>query len=96
MPNRQNDDSSADIGLATTKDGAVVGAVFAIALLTGIIKVKMLSQKAAIWLLLVIGLAVAVHRLMAHESLFIAPVDGFVIGFGLIFSLLNIIFGNIP
>jgi uncharacterized membrane protein YecN with MAPEG domain len=96
MQNSQNDDSSLDIGLASTKDGAVVGAVFAIALLTGIIKVELLSQKAAIWLLLVIGLVVAVHRLMEHKSLFIAPVDGFVIGFGLVFSLLNLIFGNIP
>lgn len=96
MSNTPKDDFFSDIGLATTKDGAVVGAIFAIALLVGIIRVEMLSQKLAIWFLLAVGIVVTVNHVTRHRSYFSPPVDGFIIGFGLVFGILNLLFGHIP
>jgi len=96
MPNNEQSDFFHDIGLATTKDGAIVGVIFAIGLLVGIIKVEVLSQKLAIWILLAVGILVGLHRLVKNRSFFSTPVDGFVIGFGLVFGILNLLFGNIP
>lgn len=96
MSNSSKDDFLSDIGLASTKDGAIVGAIFAIALLVGIIKVEMLSQKFAIWLLLAIGVVVTINHVTRRKSYFSPPIDGFIIGFGLVFGALNLVFGHIP
>jgi len=80
------------MGLATKWDGLIVGVIFALALHSGILKIEIgLSQTIVVWLLLLIGVFVALYNAKKRKSLFSPPVDGFVMGFGILYSVLNII-----
>jgi len=80
-----------EIGLATAKDGFIAGIVVAIILELGIIKIEGIQQAVAIWLLLVVALYLTYHHLVHHQSLISPPLDGFVIGFGWVFGILNVV-----
>ena len=85
------------MGLATKKDGAIVGIIFAIIVLIGWIKLEIgIPQKFLIWIILLIGIIVAVYNLAKHRSLFTPSVDGFVQGFCLVYGFVNLLLGTIP
>jgi len=93
---RENSKPPSDVlsgmGLATKWDGLIVGVMFALALHSGIIKIEIgFSQTIVVWLLLLIGVFIALYNAKKHKSLFSPPVDGFVMGFGILYSVLNLI-----
>jgi len=75
--------------LATFKDGFIVGILGAIALQLGIFTIQALQQIVAIYLLLGLSIIVTFARMWKRRSIFSPPVDGFILGFGWLFSLIN-------
>jgi hypothetical protein len=92
MSNTHKKDFFADLALATTKDGFVAGAIFAILLLLGILRIEALEQRIAVVILLLISAYVTYYNIAHHRSLTSYPVvDGFLLGFGWIFGLVSIV-----
>ena len=80
-----------EIGLASTRDGFAAGIVVAILLQLGFIRIVVVEQSIAIWLLLIFAIVLTVYRVTHHNKSLLSPVlDGFVMGFGWLFALLNI------
>jgi len=78
--------------LATAKEGFVVGVIVAAILQFGFIKVVFIQQAIAVWLILALAIYLTYHHLSHRKALLLRPsLDGFVIGFGWVFGLLNLV-----
>lgn len=81
----------ADLAFAKTKDGFIAGAIFAILLLLGILRIVALEQRIAVVILLLLSAYVTYYNAAHHQSLTSYPVvDGFLLGFGWIFGLVSL------
>lgn len=80
----------AELALAKTKDGFIAGAIFAVLLLLGVLKIVALEQSIAVVILLLLAAYVTYYNAVHHESWSTYPViDGFLLGFGWIFGLVS-------
>jgi hypothetical protein len=73
-----------------TKDGFVIGILFAIVLQLGVIKIVMIQQAVAIWILLALTVYVTYYNVTHRKARFIPVIDGFIIGFGWLFEIFNL------
>ena len=80
-----------EFGLATYEDGFIVGALFAIVLHLGIIKIVTPLDNILVTVLLIAGILVALNKAFSRGSLISPPWDGFISGFGVILGGINLI-----
>jgi len=90
MSNRGPKSFFTEIGLATTKDGFAAGILAAVLLQLGFVKVVAIEQSIAIWLLLAFALYLTYYHATKRKSWLSPPLDGFMLGFGWVFGLLNL------
>ncbi len=78
--------------MAKMKDGFIVGAIFAVLLLLGVLKIVALEQTTAVVILLLLSAYVTYYNAAHHKSLSTYPaIDGFLLGFGWIFGLVSLL-----
>ena len=73
-----------EIGLATGKDGFTVGGFSALILKLGIIKITTRMHEIIVFILVLFGIFVAIHKVYTNHPLINPPVDGFISGFGVV------------
>ena len=92
MSNTQNEQGFlAGIGLASRRDGLIAGVVAALIIRAGIVRIVVMEQSLAGWLLLALAFFLTVYDAVKRRSLFSPPIDGFIIGFGWLFGLLSLL-----
>ena len=91
MSNSEKEGLFSETGLATKKDGFAAGIVVAILLRLGFVRIVVVEQSIAIWILLLFAVGLTVHHVVRRGSLLTAPLDGFIMGFGWLFGILNIL-----
>jgi hypothetical protein len=92
MSNTEEKRVSTENDLATTKDGFVAGAIFAVLLLLGFIKIVALNEAFAIWILLALAAYTTYYNVSHKRSLTSYPAwDGFILGFGWIFGIVSLV-----
>lgn len=92
MSNRQETHPSTENDLATTKDGFIAGAIVAVLLLLGFIKIVGLEQAVAVWILLALAAYTTYYNVSHNRSLTSYPAwDGFILGFGWIFGIVSLV-----
>lgn len=80
-----------EITLATFRDGFIIGAIFALVLELGIIKIVTPLDKLIVFILLVSGIATSVNKAFSRGSLISPPWDGAISGFGVILGIVSIL-----
>jgi hypothetical protein len=80
-----------EIGLATYKDGFTLGGFPALILQLGIIKITTKLQEFIVFILLLLGIFVAIHKVYTNHPLINPPVDDFISGFGVVLGAITFI-----
>lgn len=87
---RENRTLFEELGLATFRDGFIMGLFSALVLHLGIIEITTALQRAIVLSLLVVGILVSVNQAMRRKSLITPPWDGFISGFGTVIGLVDL------
>jgi hypothetical protein len=80
-----------ELGLATFRDGFIVGLFSALILQLGIIDITTVTQRAIVFVLLGAGILVSVNQAVRRKSLISPPWDGFISGFGTFIGIIELL-----
>jgi hypothetical protein len=79
-----------ELGLATFRDGFILGLLSALVLHLGIIDIRTSMQRAIVYILLLCGILISVNQAIRRKSLISPSWDGFISGFGTFIGIIDL------